>query len=1016
MDKCPQCGSELKYLEHLCKCSSCDFSFEKGKEVIEKNISSRYIFISYGHDKYAPLATRLKNDLKKRGHVVWTDLELKVGDDWEIKIENALENTISHKPNSCFLLLMSPYSIRRPNGYCLNELAKVVKSGILTIPIKVVDEVEPPLSIARIQFLDMSECYGANYNECEYKRQLPLLLKAIEQNSIDFDGGQSRLQNLLKPIEFKSEIKKHIKFFTGRRWLLDEIRSWLEDTSASKVFWLTGGPGVGKTALSIWLSCIALPEIHAWHLCQHSDNITSNPKNCILSLAYYLSTHLPTYSCKLKQMNIEEIINLNEINVNTLFMRLLVEPLNSIEPSDSPVVILIDAIDEASMENGENPIAKFIGMNFAKFPSWIRFILTSRPVFEVKKWLRQLNPIIIDTSDERNIEDLRLYIYERLKKYICSDSTLNMVVNSIISKSEGVFLYAEFVCDSIEAGEIDINEPDKFPSGLYNVYEDYFNRRFPLRSQYNNEVSPLLRLLVVAKEPLSFNDLLYFLNYKNSEWDEDFLETIIKQLGTLFRVHEDMIVPFHKSIIDWLTIDKDSNYYINRVKGNKDIIEWAHIYENNYAKMPIYFLKYLCDHLLYVGNVIEAIELLKDKAFLEEQIRRLDYDNAISIYFSNLRNLYKKYKLNVLDVYNSSFFLQLLERNRRYFLDNGYFLDLSQMEFQKLVDSLLELNSYENSSCVGILYYLYAIEKFDTIIVLTKKILQQQTLLLQMSPTTKSQMYEVYGLSLRKLGLFKDAICAFEATCKYGELANDSYQISLGYANLAKIYYHQVDFNLGYRFNKLAFDFLECSLNKHDELYISRTSIQLFMAEYKRLAAECYIWGGEYDKAKECFCYIEDVYNKIPLRDRYFVRYLYSSALYSICVGDTLRALEMLKEAEPLCRNGYDKAIIFYYEAIILFIYGDSFGEIKNRINMAKELFISINSKIEMTEVCMLEAMMSRREITYVSYDSSNEMWFLYVFNFFKKLFIKNDETKSSWKWRLDTDREKRNICISTSK
>jgi hypothetical protein len=50
------------------------------------------IFLSYGHDQYASLASRLKRDLEARGHDVWFDLErLRPGADWERYVEEGIE-------------------------------------------------------------------------------------------------------------------------------------------------------------------------------------------------------------------------------------------------------------------------------------------------------------------------------------------------------------------------------------------------------------------------------------------------------------------------------------------------------------------------------------------------------------------------------------------------------------------------------------------------------------------------------------------------------------------------------------------------------------------------------------------------------------------------------------------------------------------------------------------------------------------------------------------------------------
>jgi TIR domain len=83
------------------------------------------IFLSYGHDEHSVLAQRLKADLEDRGHDVWFDVErLKPGGDWERYIEEGFDFTSQEKEIGRFILLMTPHSVRRPDGYCLNELAR----------------------------------------------------------------------------------------------------------------------------------------------------------------------------------------------------------------------------------------------------------------------------------------------------------------------------------------------------------------------------------------------------------------------------------------------------------------------------------------------------------------------------------------------------------------------------------------------------------------------------------------------------------------------------------------------------------------------------------------------------------------------------------------------------------------------------------------------------------------------------------------------------------------------------
>ena len=109
----------------------------------------RRIFLSYGHDSFIALARQLKIDLEAAGYHVWFDEErLTTGADWEAYIEDGLDWVASTPDTGFFLLLMTPHSVRRPDGFCLNELARALSRGIPLYPL-MVDSCEPPLSIAR---------------------------------------------------------------------------------------------------------------------------------------------------------------------------------------------------------------------------------------------------------------------------------------------------------------------------------------------------------------------------------------------------------------------------------------------------------------------------------------------------------------------------------------------------------------------------------------------------------------------------------------------------------------------------------------------------------------------------------------------------------------------------------------------------------------------------------------------------------------------------------------------------
>jgi hypothetical protein len=136
------------------------------------------IFLSYGHDEHAELARKVKSDLEARGNEVWFDEErLLPGVDWESRIESGIEWVASEPDRARVVLLMTPHSVRRPNGYCLNELARALGRGMCVLPVMVV-WTEPPLSICRIQWLDFRDCVPIAARLAAYESKFARLLTA----------------------------------------------------------------------------------------------------------------------------------------------------------------------------------------------------------------------------------------------------------------------------------------------------------------------------------------------------------------------------------------------------------------------------------------------------------------------------------------------------------------------------------------------------------------------------------------------------------------------------------------------------------------------------------------------------------------------------------------------------------------------------------------------------------------------------------------------------------------------
>ena len=51
-------------------------------------------------------------------------------------------------------------------------------------------------------------------------------------------------------LDFSDYITERTKDFTGREWVFTSLDNWFKDKNASRIFILTGEPGIGKSAVA----------------------------------------------------------------------------------------------------------------------------------------------------------------------------------------------------------------------------------------------------------------------------------------------------------------------------------------------------------------------------------------------------------------------------------------------------------------------------------------------------------------------------------------------------------------------------------------------------------------------------------------------------------------------------------------------------------------------------------------------------------------------------------------------
>ena len=619
---------------HSPDCNSIELSLDHNIEDISDSEPSEIsIFISYGRrgDGIA-LAERLEKDLLDKKYQVYRDVNqergLQGGHFWEWELEKQIESM------SIFISIITCHAVRRPEGYCLDEisLARSLKKKIIPLLVETHEEgrpCRPPLCIHRLNFLDYQKW------NTEYEQKLPTLIRAIHAEQM-YDGLSIRLLSgqgtlMMSELDFTGEIGRKAKGFVGRSWLIDIIDEWLNEPN-DQVFLLRGGPGTGKSAFLAYLAQHH-PAVKAIHFCIRAHEATWNPKQFILSLASMIASQIPVYKKKLDSLVQSDSFLLK--CPGDLFWDLIIHPLEEQMPGQERVLIVIDALDESvKMELGQSQIVNLLSENIRgnRIPNWIKFLISTRPVPSVLSGFEEYPGCdLIESEPLLNQKDIQDFLkvkitssdFQKTIQKEIGDIKPEKLEEMLLSASNGNFLYLTLILEDIKKGRIKPSDQSFFPSGLSGYYRENFDRIYKDKDRFK-KTRAILDIILAAREPLPVWHIGELLNITPKRVEE-LLEPIHPFLEIEGSQDEMIYRPFHSSFSDWLIgekIGKDASvkYKADLIKGHQLVSRYLEKrYGNGISNR--FVLNHLPYHLFKAGQFKEYGDLLLNIQFLNEKIR-----------------------------------------------------------------------------------------------------------------------------------------------------------------------------------------------------------------------------------------------------------------------------------------------------------------------------------------------------------------------------------------------------------
>jgi tetratricopeptide (TPR) repeat protein len=566
-------------------CADCENDFETASPGIEPQT----VFLSYAHrneteqeyDVSEELVFLIKAELEKDGHRVWMDYEgIRGGKNWREEITGAI---INHKH---FFAFLSRRSVRQGPNVCLNEVAIAIKNNriIQTILTENEKNISPPLTLSSIQwhkFQDWREIREGTKTGPKgegWPEWFGGLMADIRQNLADLSvarrsGELAELQRILSPRSFTSDIIKNVEGFFGRKWLFDAYAQWL--ASDQRLFWLKGGPGIGKSSFAAALVHSGTSEVAGFFKCEYHEQKSAeeSASECVRTLAYQLATRLPDYRIKLLRGQMIDSESVRSKNADDLFTWLITEPLNRAEKiaESHRTVLVIDGLDEAARVcDGRviNPLADLIHRHVDKFPDWLALWVTSRPEAGLQQLFGpKFESCVVGADTEQNVSDISEYLDMKLATLQHTRDVAELK-QKILEKSGGTFLYLRRV-----ENQYDLTAPELLPNGIDDVFFRDFSRFFPEYTLYAQEAEKFLRLLAASPGPLPRGLAQAVLGWSA----RDVTLKGVQPLSSLLEETEEGLEFYHKSVREWLLDGRRSGPYQVNPTGRKELGDflWA---------------------------------------------------------------------------------------------------------------------------------------------------------------------------------------------------------------------------------------------------------------------------------------------------------------------------------------------------------------------------------------------------------------------------------------------------------
>jgi hypothetical protein len=393
-----------------------------------------------------------------------------------------------------------------------------------------------------------------------------------------------------------------------RTEILSEITEWVNSTgdNVPRVLWLSGPAGKGKSAIAHTIAkwfedAGGLGSCYTFDRQREADHRHEKIFSTI-------ARDLADRNLEMRRALADAVQAMSSLkktsDIIQQWQKLLIQPLRKSSGStEEPIVIVIDALDESGGVETRRDLLRILAGKYqdpavpkiTDFPNNFRFIVTSRPLDDIKgefRGVQHIRQMSMDDIPPAIAErDIRAYVSKELEGLDFQDREFAVLAE----KADGLFEWARLACGYIKKSDLGLSsmdcynavvsrDPTKRSKLLHDMYllilknimsQDTSSHPPKLHSTKLARFRSVMGQILGTAEPLPLTSLNAMRRHFPMRDDNFDVEVVLKSMGSLLSGTTSLdspIRPLHASFRDFLT-DKSSSreFFIDLSEAQRNL-------------------------------------------------------------------------------------------------------------------------------------------------------------------------------------------------------------------------------------------------------------------------------------------------------------------------------------------------------------------------------------------------------------------------------------------------------------